>query len=69
MTVTAEPLRIVVEIDRGADTIVGRCRDERGGERPFSGWLGLIAALERALEATGGDAAWPRAHDAGNRPR
>lgn len=44
----SESLRVWVEFDTGRDPIGGRlsCRDS---ERAFTGWLGLIAALESAI--------------------
>lgn len=43
-----ESHRVWVEFDTGEDPIGGRlsCGDD---ERPFTGWLGLIAALESAV--------------------
>lgn len=42
-------LRLELEID--AEPIAGRLRLEGGAPRSFSGWLGLAAALEDALDA------------------
>ena len=41
---------VTLEVDPTSDPIQGIARDERGAERPFSGWVGLAAALEHALE-------------------
>jgi hypothetical protein len=49
MTATGEPSRLAVEVRFDVEPIEGRvCED--GGElnRPFSGWLGLMAAIEAA---------------------
>jgi hypothetical protein len=44
----SEPLRVGVEFDATNDPIAGWLTD--GTERrPFTGWLGLISALERAI--------------------
>lgn len=40
---------MTLEVDTTSDPIRGIARDERGGERPFSGWVGLATALELAL--------------------
>jgi len=43
------PLRVFVEFDATDDPIAGSLSagDE---QRPFTGWLGLISALERAID-------------------
>jgi hypothetical protein len=41
-------LRVYVDFDSHDDPIAGRL-SSGAGERPFTGWLGLIAALERAI--------------------
>jgi hypothetical protein len=39
--------RLVLELELGADPISGRIHDEHCGVvRPFTGWLGLIAAVQ-----------------------
>jgi hypothetical protein len=43
-----EPLRVSVEFDTGGHPIAGRLTT-REGQRPFTGWLGLIAGLENAI--------------------
>jgi hypothetical protein len=43
------PLRVGVEFDATTDPIAGWLTN--GSERrPFTGWLGLISTLERAIE-------------------
>jgi len=54
------PTRLELEVRFDAEPIRGRVsRDERDGrsERPFSGWLGLISAIEaaRVAQLPGGD--------------
>jgi hypothetical protein len=44
----SESIRVCVEFEPGADPIGGRL-SWGNGERPFTGWLGLIAALENAI--------------------
>jgi hypothetical protein len=41
----ADTLRLALEIEP-SDPISGTLRDAGGLTRPFSGWLGLISALE-----------------------
>jgi hypothetical protein len=44
----SEPLRVCVDFDIGGDPIVGTVT--AGAEqRPFTGWLGLIAGLQNAI--------------------
>jgi hypothetical protein len=45
--------KIIVEVDPNCEPIVGQIRDGDGDETPFSGWLGLAAALSAAQEAAG----------------
>ena len=49
---------VTLEIDSTSDPIRGVARDELGAERPFSGWIGLAAALEQALDLCARPAAW-----------
>jgi hypothetical protein len=46
---------LTLEVDPSADPIAGLVRAEDGAERDFSGWVGLAAALERALQRTPGE--------------
>ena len=41
-------LRVYVDFDTREDPIAGRLSSQ-AGERPFTGWLGLISALESAI--------------------
>lgn len=45
-----EPLRVCVEFDATDDPIAGRLSTGEE-QRAFTGWLGLISALERAINA------------------
>jgi hypothetical protein len=45
-----EPLRVGVEFDATNDPIAGWLTSD-GERRPFTGWLGLISGLERAIDA------------------
>lgn len=49
---------VTLEVDPTSDPIQGIARDERGAERTFSGWVGLAAALEHALELDAPSASW-----------
>jgi hypothetical protein len=49
-----EPRRLGLEVRFDAEPIQGRlydAKDHRGMDRPFSGWLGLISAIEAARGA------------------
>jgi hypothetical protein len=50
--VTDEPLRIVINVRVGGDEISGYAGEEPGEARPFLGWLGLIATLDRLLDVS-----------------
>jgi ABC-type uncharacterized transport system fused permease/ATPase subunit len=47
-----EAVRLAVEIDTGEDPIAGRVFTE-AGKQSFTGWLGLISALEGAVTGAG----------------
>lgn len=53
MAATGEPRRLALEVRFDAQPIEGRLYDEDGGrlDRTFSGWLGLMAAIEAARGA------------------
>lgn len=44
-----ESAAISLELDVAGDSLSGRASDGAGVEREFSGWLGLIAAIEALL--------------------
>ena len=48
--VTEETFRIVIDVRVDGEEISGSARSEVGQPKPFLGWLGLIAALDRLLE-------------------
>jgi hypothetical protein len=51
MTAAGEPRRLGLEVRFDAQPIEGRLYDRDDGDRldrPFSGWLGLLAAIEAA---------------------
>ena len=56
------PLRLTVDLEVDGKQISGRAGDGLGQAERFSGWLGLISAVDRLLErderrAQGGDGA------------
>jgi hypothetical protein len=55
MTAAGEPRRLGLDVRFDAAPIEGRLYDRDGGrlDMPFSGWLGLIAAIEAARGADG----------------
>ena len=50
MTAAGEPRRLGLEVRFDAEPIEGRLYDQGSGrlDRTFSGWLGLMAAIEAA---------------------
>ena len=47
-----ETSRLALEVRFGAEPIEGRVSDDAGAlDRPFSGWLGLMAAIDAARPA------------------
>ena len=51
MATTGEPRRLGLEVRFDAQPIEGRLYDHEDGgglDRPFSGWLGLMAAIDAA---------------------
>jgi hypothetical protein len=59
-------LSVSVVFDTSTDPIGGRMSSD-GGERPFTGWLGLISGLEHTLEEWHENRG--RDHDANTSPR
>ena len=43
-------LRVVIELDQAADPIAGQLQPAAGPCLPFTGWLDLAGALQRAIE-------------------
>ena len=53
MTAAGEPSRLALEVRFDAEPVQGRLYADGGRlDRPFSGWLGLMAAIEAAREST-----------------
>jgi hypothetical protein len=53
---------ITIELELAAGGFAGEAHDAKGAAVPFSGWLGLIAALDTLIAADGEHAfALPRA--------
>ena len=53
MSAAGESRRLALDVRFDAEPIQGRLydRDDRGLDRPFSGWLGLMAAIDAARRA------------------
>lgn len=51
MSATGEPKRLGLEVRFDEQPIHGRLYDDARLDRAFSGWLGLMAALEEAASA------------------
>jgi len=47
---TPTTLTITVELQLGADAFTGHASDHLGAARDFSGWLGLIAAMDELID-------------------
>jgi hypothetical protein len=41
---------VTIDLDRNDDPILGTVRVDSQPDRPFVGWIGLLGALEEALE-------------------
>jgi hypothetical protein len=70
MSAGKAPTRLALEVRFDAEPIQGRVYDHEDGsrwDRPFSGWLGLLAALEaaRAMEGVLGERAEGRRFESG----
>ena len=51
MTAGSEPRKLALEVRFDAQPIEGRVYENDGLDRSFSGWLGLMAAIEAARAA------------------
>lgn len=51
MTADGEPRKLALEVRFDAQPIEGRVYENDGLDRRFSGWLGLMAAIEAARGA------------------
>jgi hypothetical protein len=47
--------QITLDLEVDDDFLSGRIRDGSGAGRAFSGWLGLMAAIDELLAAAGGE--------------
>lgn len=61
-------LHIAIDVSLAEDQIQGEVGDGVRQPRPFSGWLGLIGALDGLLGPIPGPAVAPRAPAAGDDP-
>jgi hypothetical protein len=43
-------LTLTVQLQLGDDAFTGRALDDLGADREFSGWLGLIAAIDELID-------------------
>ena len=50
-------VRIVCELQTVGDSLTGRAERHDGEAREFSGWLGLLGALQALLASTNADGA------------
>jgi hypothetical protein len=51
--------QITLDLEVNDDFLSGRIRDGSGAGRPFSGWLGLMAAIDELLAAAGAEDSRP----------
>ena len=49
---STEPCAIRLDLRLDGDALTGRARGNDGAARDFSGWLGLVAAIDSLLTAT-----------------
>jgi hypothetical protein len=48
---TSRAVTITLELRLAGDELDGRATDGSGDDRPFSGWLGLLVAIDHLLSA------------------
>jgi hypothetical protein len=48
---TSRAVTITLELRLAGDELDGRASDETGADRSFSGWLGLLVAIDAMLDA------------------
>jgi hypothetical protein len=48
---TSRAVTITLELRLAGDELDGRATDSTGDDRPFSGWLGLLVAIDAMLNA------------------
>ena len=51
MPMTSRAVTITLELRLAGDELDGRASDGTGEDRSFSGWLGLLVAIDALLEA------------------
>ena len=51
MPMTSRAVTITLELRLAGDELDGRASDGTGGHRTFSGWLGLLVAIDAMLDA------------------
>ena len=42
-------IKVTLELELAADSLSGRAIDATGGERRFSGWIGLVGVIDQLL--------------------
>jgi hypothetical protein len=47
---TPSTLTLTVELQLEREAFTGRAQDDLGADRAFSGWLGLIAAIDELID-------------------
>jgi hypothetical protein len=50
-----QAITVTLQLDAGGDSLSGFASDAAGGRKEFSGWLGLISALEALLSNAPGE--------------
>lgn len=63
---TPTKLTLTVQLQLDADSFSGRADDDLGAGREFSGWLGLIAALDELIVSAPGRRGHGGPHDDGS---
>ena len=56
---TSRSVTITLELRQAGEELAGRASDGSGPERTFSGWLGLIVAIDALLDAAPCDESAP----------
>jgi hypothetical protein len=58
LSVSPRTAHIAIDVQLDGDEIRGLAGDGSGSPRPFSGWLGLLGALDGLLDPSGGGTPW-----------
>lgn len=53
LRLVAEDLTVCIRLRLEGESPKGRARDSSGRERDFSGWIGLVAAIDHLLASAG----------------